>query len=75
MSERLSDVVLAALTQQVAGEMEHVLVSRIHAMGIATVTVGLNTDSANELRRVVRRIIGEAALQYRDAVGSDDANA
>ncbi|MET3244932.1 hypothetical protein C8K18_12513 [Paraburkholderia sp. GV068] len=75
MSERLSDVVLAALTQQVAGEMEHVLVSRIHAMGIATVTVGLNTDSANELRRVVRRIIGETALQYRAAVGSDDANA
>ncbi|MDR6474432.1 hypothetical protein J2778_001892 [Paraburkholderia graminis] len=27
------------------------------------------------MRRVVRRIIGETALQYRAAVGSDDANA
>ncbi|WP_211703969.1 hypothetical protein [Paraburkholderia aspalathi] len=54
--------------------MEHILVSRIHAMGIATETAGLSTDSANELRRVVRRIIGEAAMQYRDAGGSDDAN-
>ncbi|MFM0471302.1 hypothetical protein [Paraburkholderia strydomiana] len=74
MSERLSDVVLAALTQQVAGEIEHLLVSRIHAMGIATEALGLNAESVNELRRVVRRIIGEAAVQYRDATGNDDAN-
>ncbi|MBT2791211.1 hypothetical protein [Paraburkholderia strydomiana] len=55
--------------------MEHVLVSRIHAMGIVTETVTMNTDAMNELRRVVRRIIGEAAMQYRDAMGNGDANA
>jgi hypothetical protein len=62
MSQRLSDVVLAALTQQIAGELESLLVSRIQAMGIGPETVALNVDTINDLRRVVRRNLGEAAI-------------
>ncbi|SOE67060.1 hypothetical protein SAMN05446935_2932 [Burkholderia sp. YR290] len=74
MSQRLSDVVLAALTQQMTTELESVLVSRIQAMGIGSETVSLNAETMNDLRRVVRRILGEAALEYRDTTGADDGN-
>ncbi|RAS21509.1 hypothetical protein [Paraburkholderia bryophila] len=61
MTQRLSDVVLAALTQQIAGEIEHVLVNRIQAIGIGPQPAVLNADAMNDIRRIVRRILGDAA--------------
>jgi hypothetical protein len=74
MSQRLSDVVLAALTQQLAGEIEQLLLNRIQAMRICHSSAVVSTEASNDIRRIVRRVIGDSAIEYRDSNGVGNVN-
>ncbi|MFM0726586.1 hypothetical protein PQQ53_23245 [Paraburkholderia strydomiana] len=74
MSQRLSDVVLAALTQQIAGEIEQLLLNRIQAMRIGHSSALLSAEASNDIRRIVRRVIGDSAIDYRGSNGVGDVN-
>jgi hypothetical protein len=72
--KRHSDAVLDVITQQISGEVENLIVTRIQAMGFGSASINDErmSDLGRLVRRFVRRSLGEAALDYRDTTGADD---
>ncbi|WP_155625907.1 hypothetical protein [Burkholderia vietnamiensis] len=66
MTQRRSDIVIAAASARVAREIENALIQRMQNIGLGPTArpIELSSRDSDDLRKLVRRIIGNTALRY-----------
>lgn len=68
MTQRRSDIVIAAATSRVARDIEIALIHRMLDIGLgpglSEKPLQLSNRDSDDLRKLVRRIIGNTALRY-----------
>ncbi|WP_152614371.1 hypothetical protein [Burkholderia pseudomallei] len=79
MTQRRSDIVIAAASARVAREIEIALIERMQNIGLGPTGYAkppeLTSRDSDDLRKLVRRIIGNTALRYNaGSVRLDDGD-
>ncbi|WP_175946570.1 hypothetical protein [Burkholderia pyrrocinia] len=77
MTQRRSDIVIAAASARVAREIEIALIHRLQILGLGPTTkpIELTRRDSDDLQKLVRRIIGNTALRYNaDTVRLDEGD-
>ena len=78
MAARHSDVLISATSRQVAVEIERYLVQRMNGIGLGPADMAsalvLDSQHTADLRKLVRRILGDTAMRYHGTAGSSEEN-